>query len=79
MTIVKYVHSEKEARNNAEKTDGKNRNTQELDKRSKESSKSPGSRTSTHLDRKSQQMLAELHRLKRQMTEFQLSIERPPV
>ena len=75
----KYFHSEKEGKNNAKKTDGKNRNAHELDKRSKGSSKPASSRASTHLDKKSQQMLAELHRLKRQMTEFQLSIYRPPV
>ncbi|XP_020631078.1 uncharacterized protein LOC110068055 isoform X1 [Orbicella faveolata] len=70
--------AEKEGRKNAEKTGGRNRNTHELDKRSKESSKPASSRTSTHLDKKSQHMLAELRRLKRQMTEFQRSIDRPP-
>ena len=63
----------------AEKTEEKNRNTHELDKKNKESFKPASSRASTHLDKKSQQMLAELHRLKRQMTEFRLSIYRPPV
>lgn len=71
--------TEKEGKSDTETTHGKNRNAHELDKRSKESSKPASSRASTHLDKKSQQMLAELHRLKRQMTEFQLSMYRPPV
>ncbi|KAJ7388655.1 hypothetical protein OS493_036509 [Desmophyllum pertusum] len=49
------------------------------DKSSKGASKAPSSRPSTRLDKKSQQMLAELHRLKTQMTDFQQSIQRPPV
>lgn len=37
------------------------------------------SRSSTHLDKKTQQMLAELQRLKTQMIEFRQSVHRPPV
>ena len=50
------------------------------DKRSKESSSKPASsRASTRHDKKTQQMLAELNRLKSQMIEFQQSMHRPPV
>lgn len=36
-------------------------------------------RSSTHTEKKAQQMLAELHRLKTQMSEFHQSVQRPPV
>lgn len=47
--------------------------------KSKEGSKPASSKASTHMDKKTQQMLAEFYRLKNQMREFQQSIQRPPV
>ena len=48
-------------------------------KRKGTSSQAASSRASTHLDKKTQQMVAELYRLKWQMTAFKHSIQRPPV
>lgn len=48
-------------------------------KRKGTSSQAASSRASTHLDKKTQQMVAELYRLKWQMTAFKQSIQRPPV
>ena len=48
-------------------------------KRKGTSSQAASSRASTHLDKKTQQMVAELYRLKWQMTAFKQSIQRTPV
>ena len=47
--------------------------------KAKQGSKPVSSKASTHMDKKTQQMLAEFYRLKNQMREFQQSIQRPPV
>lgn len=72
---------DEEERNNAKKA-GQESSKQthgHADKRDKGSSKPASSRASTRLDKKTQQMVAELNRLKTQMVEFQQSIHRPPV
>ncbi|KAL9962920.1 hypothetical protein ACROYT_G032074 [Oculina patagonica] len=69
-----------EKRSDAKKAGEESKQTNgHTDKRDKGSSKPTSSRASTRLDKKTQQMVAELNRLKTQMVEFQQSIHRPPV
>ena len=71
--------ADEEEQGKKDSTGDESRNKKQTDQKSKESSKPASSRTSTHLSKKTQLMVAELNRLKTQMTEFQQSIHRPPV
>lgn len=59
--------------------DGENESPKHSDKKGKSFPKPASSRASTNLDKKTQQMVAELKRLKSQMVEFKQSVHRPPV
>lgn len=59
--------------------DGENESPKHSDKKGKSFPKPASSSASTNLDKKTQQMVAELKRLKSQMVEFKQSVHRPPV
>lgn len=71
------VTADEDESNVAEKTTKQDK--PQTNMKTKQGSKPPSSRAPTHMDKKTQQMLAEFYRLKNQMREFQQSIQRPPV